>query len=102
MREAEIVRLGEEAARRGGNVDAMALQHRCGGQEGLILQLTEQVATLQMLATTIPCCTLTCWPCESPGAWHDSRKHSTLGLHDSFDGCANGRISVLTMLRSTD
>ena len=46
MREAEMVRLGEEAARRGGNVDAMALQHRCSAQEGLILQLTEQVTSL--------------------------------------------------------
>ena len=40
--EAEIFRLGEECGR-SRNVDAMALQHRCDGQEGLILQLTEQV-----------------------------------------------------------
>ena len=55
-REAEIARLGEEAARRGANADAMALQHRCEAQEGLILQLTEQVTSLQMLATaTLRC-----------------------------------------------
>ncbi len=42
-REAEIVRLGQEASR-SRDVDALALQHRCEGQESLILQLTEQVA----------------------------------------------------------
>ena len=46
MREADIARLGEEAARRGANADAMALQHRCAAQEGLVLQLTEQVTSL--------------------------------------------------------
>ena len=65
VREAEIVRLGEDAARRGANPDAMALQHRCEAQEGLILQLTEQVALLQMLATTIWRCLLTCQRCQS-------------------------------------
>ena len=41
-REAEIVRLGKDV---GGSrdVDCLALQHRCEGQENLILQLTEQV-----------------------------------------------------------
>ena len=41
-REAEIERLGKEAGR-SRNLDALALQHRCEGQESLILQLTEQV-----------------------------------------------------------
>ncbi len=44
-REAEIIRLGREAGQNR-NVDELALQHRCEGQESLILQLTEQVSPL--------------------------------------------------------
>ena len=83
MREAEIVRLGEEATRRGANADAMALQHRCEAQESLILQLTEQVTSLQMLTTTI---WRTCSPVSlvsQSRAWHGSHPHAMLGLHDS-------------------
>ena len=47
-REAEITRLWKEAGR-SRDVDAMALQHRCQGQESLILQLTEQVLTLAVI-----------------------------------------------------
>ena len=71
-REAEIARLGEEAARRGASADAMALQHRCEAQEGLILQLTEQVTSLQMLVTATLmkqyCAALICQPCQTPRA----------------------------------
>ena len=78
MREAEIVRLGEEAARRGANADAMALQHRCEAQESLILQLTEQVTSLQMLTTTIWRYLLTCQPCQSiqSMAWQPSARYA--------------------------
>ncbi|CAL5228386.1 g11509 [Coccomyxa viridis] len=48
-REAEIIRLGREAGQNR-NVDELALQHRCEGQESLILQLTEQVDMLKATA----------------------------------------------------
>ena len=83
MREAEIARLGEEAARRGANADAVALQHRCEAQEGLILRLTEQVALLRILATTTWRCLLTCQPCQTPRAWHGSLQRTVLGLRDN-------------------
>ncbi len=49
-REAEILRLGQEAGK-SRNLDALAFQQRCEGQETLILQLTEQVLSLIHNAT---------------------------------------------------
>ena len=44
-REREVLRLGQEAGK-SRNLDALAFQQRCEGQEALILQLTEQVLFL--------------------------------------------------------
>lgn len=51
-REAEIARLGKEAGR-SRDVDVLALQHRCEGQENLILQLTERVLLSPVLQPSV-------------------------------------------------
>ena len=82
-------------------MDAMALQHRCGAQEGLILQLTEQVTLLQMAAATTWGCTLTFQPCDSHSALHGSHQRTALGMHDGLGDCSSEPHSVSTPPRST-
>ncbi len=49
-REREVLRLGQEAGK-SRNLDALAFQQRCEGQEALILQLTDQVLFLEHTAS---------------------------------------------------